>query len=291
MNWVKNISTIVTFILISVNVNAQNYTGKAYKFYQEKNFDSAKVYIDSAVTNNVEANYSKTWQFRGVIYRNLENKYGIEYREIALKSFLESRKVDTLYQYEDEINSYIKNLNIQYYNDAVNLLNENKLKLSEEAYLTYKNNYWNYIDDKKDFKDSDIQFYNALGSAWFKRNTLAEPGKKQEIYSNAVKYFGYVIEMDSMNYSANYGIGISYYNQGADIVEGMDPFSTDIEEIDKIQSESIALFKRGEPYLKRAFKVNPNEKEVVEGLTGIYYSLNEEKEYEYFHQLLNKMEE
>lgn len=291
MSWLKNISIIVTFILIGVNVNAQNFTGKAYKYYQEKNFDSAKVYIDSAVANKPESNYSKTWQLRGVIYRNLESKYGIESRQIALNSFIESRKVDTLNQYVSEINSYIENLNIRYYNDAVNLLNENKLELSEESYLTYKNNYWTYLDKNKNFSKNDIQYYNALAAAWFKRNTLVEPGKKQEIYSNAIKYFGYVIEIDSMNYSANYGVGISYYNQGADIVEGMDPFSTDIDEIDNIQNKSIALFKKGEPYLKRAFKVNPNEKEVVEGLTGIYYSLNEEKEYEYFQQLLNKMEE
>jgi hypothetical protein len=291
MSWIRNISIIVTFILISVNVNAQNFTVKAYKFYQEKNFDSAKVYIDSAVTNNVESNYSKTWQLRGVIYRNLENKYGVEYREIALNSFLESRNLDTLNEYKKEIDGYLINLNIRYYNDAVNLLNENKLELSEETYLSYKNNYLKYIDKNKDFTENDIQYYNALGTAWFKRNNLAEPGKKQDIYNTAIKYFGYVIEMDSMNYSANYGIGISYYNLGTDLIEGSDPFSTDIEEIDKIQNESIALFKKGEPYLKRAFKVNPNEKDVVEGLTGIYYSLNEENEYEYFQQLLNKMEE
>jgi hypothetical protein len=291
MSWIRNISIIVTFILISVNVNAQNFTVKAYKFYQEKNFDSAKVYIDSAVTNNVESNYSKTWQLRGVIYRNLENKYGVEYREIALNSFLESRNLDTLNEYKKEIDGYLINLNIRYYNDAVNLLNENKLELSEETYLSYKNNYLKYIDKNKDFARNDIQYYNALATAWFKRNTLVEPGKKQDIYNTAIKYFGYVIEMDSMNYSANYGIGISYYNLGTDLIEGSDPFSTDIEEIDKIQNESIALFKKGEPYLKRAFKVNPNEKDVVEGLTGIYYSLNEENEYEYFQQLLNKMEE
>lgn len=291
MNWLKHISISILFILINLSLFAQNYTAKAYRFYQQKNFDSARVYIDSAVTNPSESLYSKTWQLRGVIYKNLEPKHGITSRETALNSFLEARKVDTLNQFTSEINSYIENLNIRYFNDAVIFLEANQLEESEQSYLTYKSNFWKFISEDKDFKESDIQYYNTLAGAWFKRNTITEPGKKQEIYNNAINYFSKVISIDSMNYSANYGIGISYYNQGADIVEGMDPFSTDIEEIDRIQNESIALFKKGEPYLKRAFQVNPNEKEVVEGLTGIYYSLNEEKEYEYFQQLLNKMEE
>jgi len=291
MNWIKNISIIVAFIIISVSAHAQNYTVKAYKFYQVKDFDSAKVYIDSAVFNSDEGKYSKTWQMRGIIYRNLESKYGIKYREIALNSFLEARKVDTLNEFMPEISSYIENLNVKYYNDAVDLLYAGNLEQSEKTYNTYKNNYWKYLDKNKDFSNTDIQYYNTLAGAWFKRNSLVEPGKKREIYDNAIKYFGEVLKIDSMNYSANYGIGISYYNQGADIVVGMDPFSTDIEEIDRIQDESMALFKKGEPYLKRAFEINPNEKEVVEGLTGIYYSLNEEKEFEYFQQLLKKMEE
>ncbi|MGV6860312.1 MAG: hypothetical protein ACWA41_00980 [Putridiphycobacter sp.] len=291
MNVLKNISLLFMLIFISVNASAQNYTSKAYEFYQVKNFDSARVYIDSAVVDPSEKLYSKTWQLRGVIYRNLEQEKGIKYREIALASFVSSRKVDTLNQYVSEINSYIENLNVRYYNDAVNFLNSNELEKSEESYQTYKQNYFDLLDANKDFNALDVQYYNALGGAWFKRNTLVEAGQKSQVYGNAIKFFNHVLQIDSMNYSANYGIGISYYNQGADIVENMDPFSTELEEIDKVQNESIALFKKGEPYLKRAFTINPNEKEVVEGLTGIYYSLNEDKEYEYFQQLLNKMEE
>ncbi|HIP36424.1 MAG TPA: hypothetical protein EYG85_06185 [Crocinitomix sp.] len=291
MNRLKNILLVVTFILISVGGYAQNYTAKAYKFYQVKQFDSAMLYIDSAVVSIDESKYSKTWQLRGVVYRNLEAKHGIKYREIALQSFLEARKVDTLNEFKLEIDSYIENLNVRYYNDAVNNVLSGNLEKAEQPYLTYKQNYWAYLDENKDFNAIDIQFYNALASAWFKRNTLVESGEKKTVYSNAIRYFGKVLAIDSTNYSANYGIGISYYNQGADVVEGMDPFSTDIEEIDRIQNESIELFKSGEPYLKKAFEINPNEKEVVEGLTGIYYSLNEDKEYEYFQQLLNKMEE
>ncbi len=291
MSWVKNILLIITFILISVGVHAQNYTVKAYKFYQVKNFDSAKVYIDSAVFNSDESKYSRTWQMRGMVYKNLEDKYGITYREIALNSFLEARKVDTLNEFIPEINNYIEKLNVRYYNDAVNLLFAGNLEKSEISYNIYKSNYWKYIDENKDFSNSDIQYYNTLAGAWFKRNTLVAPGKKSEVYDNAIKYFDMVLKIDSMNYDANYGIGILYYNQGADIVVGMDPFSTDLEEIDRVQDKSMALFKKGEPYLKRAFEINPNDKEVVEGLTGIYHSLNEEEEFEYFQQLLKKMEE
>lgn len=285
---------ILTFVLILSSVagiSQINYTSVAYGFYQEKNFDSAQVYIDKAVVNELEANSSKTWQLRGVIYRNLEEKNGVTSREVAIESFVKSREVDTLKDYTEQIANYLYNINIRYYNDAVELLNQNKLDAAEASYITYKSNFKTVLLIEQDFSKQDVEFYTVLGGAWFKRNLDVDFSEKKMVYEKAIQSFQKALAIDSINYSANYGIGISYYNQGADIITNMNPFETDLDQINKIQNESIEMFKKGEPYLKRAFEINPNEKEVVEGLTGIYYSLNEDDEYNYFKALLEKMEE
>lgn len=290
MSMLKYIS-FFSLILFGLSAYGQNYTGKAYGFYQEKNYDSAAVYIDKAVNSELDKNNSKTWQLRGVIYRNLEKTGGLEKREVAIESFIMSRNIDSTNQFSKEIANYLYNINVRYYNDAVKYLQEGQLEKSESSYLTYKGNYKTILKIEHDFKNQDIEFYSVLGGAWFKKNSQVDVSEKAKVYQNAINAFQQTLDLDSLNYSANYGIGISYYNQGADLITNMNPFESDLEEIDKIQNLSIEMFKKGEPYLKRAFTINPNEKEVVEGLTGIYYSLNEDEEYNYFKNLLEKMEE
>lgn len=288
---IKNILTSLILLVSIAGYSQINYTSVAYGFYQEKNFDSAKVYIDSAVVSVYESNFSKTWQLRGVIYRNLEDTKGISARETAIESFVTSKEVDTLNEFDEQIANYLYSINIRYYNDAVASLSANELENAETSYTTYKSNFDSILFIKQDFTKQDVEFYTVLGGAWFKRNIEVDYDKKPEVYNNAINAFSKALAIDSLNYSANYGIGISYYNQGADYITTMNPFETSLDEINSIQNKSIEMFKKGEPYLKRAFKINPNEKEVVEGLTGIYYSLNEDDEYNYFKSLLEKMEE
>jgi len=92
-----------------------------------------------------------------------------------------------------------------------------------------------------------------------------------------------------LNYDSNRGVGISYYNQGADLIMNMNPFESDLDEIDYIQTKSIKILKKGEPYLLVAYNQNKNNIEVVEALTGIYYSLNEDEKYNKFKLILEDL--
>lgn len=282
--------SLLCLVFIGLHSYGQNDFGKAYEFYKAQQFDSARVYIDNAVEGDEKTN-SQAWQLRGIIYRGLDINKDLTNREIAIQSFVTSRNVDSLGQYKKEIANYLYNINVRYYNDAVVFMNEGQLEKSEASYLKYKANYTDILLIDFDFRAKDIGFYTAIGGAWFMKNTQVEVGEKPAIYSKSIDYFQKALELDSMNYSANYGIGVAYYNQGADLITNMNPFESDLVEIDNIQNKSIEMFRMGEPYLLRAFEINPNEKEVIEGLTGIYYSLNEDEQYEYFKALLDKAED
>lgn len=289
MKLLKYIS-LICIVFIGLSSYGQNDFGKAYDFYKVQQFDSARVYVDAAVQSE-DKNNSQAWQLRGIIYRSLEVQGSLVNREIAIESFVTSRNVDTIGQYTKEIANYLYNINVRYYNDAVIYMKKGQLDESESSYLTYKENYTKILLLEYDFKAKDIGFYTAIGGAWFMKNTQVEISEKPAVYEKAISFFEKALELDSLNYSANYGIGVAYYNQGADLITNMNPFESDLEEIDKVQNQSIEMFKKGEPYLIRAFEINPNEKEVVEGLTGIYYSLNQDDEYNYFKDLLENMEE
>lgn len=284
MRPIQYISTIC-LILFGLNTHAQNNFKTAYAFYKAEQYDSASVYIDKCIESG-ERNAPQTWQLRGVIYRKLDVSGSTVNRVIAMESFLESKKLDTSASNIKKSNGYLYQVNLSYYNDAVGYIDAGKLNKAEESYITYKKNFDVYLNMTKNFHKKDIEFYAVLGGAWFNQDNQTTPAQKDLIYDKAIFYFEKVLELDSMNFMANKGIGIVYYNQGASLIENMNPFTSDLFEIDRIQNISISMFKKGEPYLLKAYGMNTKDKDIVEGLAGINYSLNKTVKFKYYKELL-----
>ena len=117
MKLIRYISIFVVMLTASHSF-AQSWTGQAYDFYKAKDYEQARVAIDSAI-NSVERFDSQTWQLRGIIYRNISSGDQIYYREIALESFVLAKKIDSTGLYTAKINEYLRNTLVRYYNDAV----------------------------------------------------------------------------------------------------------------------------------------------------------------------------
>jgi tetratricopeptide (TPR) repeat protein len=106
----------------------------------------------------------------------------------------------------------------------------------------------------------------------------------------AQKVYEEVLELDSNNVSANYNIGIIFYNQGVEIVNNMD-YSLDLEQLNNVQDRIIELFKKSLPYMKKAYDLNPKRKETLIGLQGIYFSLNDIPKSEAYKKELEELEQ
>lgn len=260
-------------ILITQAGLSQELTAKAHAMFKAGDYDSARVFIDQAI-QTPEKNNSQTWQLRGLIYRKLETPENIQYREVALESFVQARKTDSTGIYKDKINEYLYNTIVRYYNDAVTFLSENKFAESERSYLIYKEKYSTLIDSGKDFKPQDIEYYNALGNG-YSRQLGRLSGKDYEItFTLSVNALSKVLAIDSMNYLANLNTAVLYYNRGADLVENPD-VNGSIEELIANIELSNQLFLMALPMMQKAYLLNPESPEVIEGLAGIYYSLND----------------
>lgn len=277
-------------MLTTYHVKAQSYTAQAYDCWKSQDFECAQTYIDSAIVSN-ERFDSQTWQLRGLIYRKLESPENADYRSISIESFVQARNLDTANVYKEKIDGYLYNTIIRYYNDAVNLMGEQKLVESENSYLLYKGQYKKYIQKDYDFGESDIQYYNALGSEYLKNLGSLEGEERKQKSAKAIQCFETTLSIDSLNYQATFNIGIIYYNEGADLLMNLDPFNTDIEQLNLQQENAMILFEKALPYLHKAYKLNPNSKEVVEGLAGSYYGLNDDENYNRWKELLDKMQE
>jgi tetratricopeptide (TPR) repeat protein len=95
--------------------------------------------------------------------------------------------------------------------------------------------------------------------------------------------------MDPNNISANYNLGIIYYNEGVEIVNNMD-YSLDLFELNAVQDKIIELFKESLPYMTKAYELNPKRRETLIGLQGIYFSLNDIEKSEAFKQELEALD-
>lgn len=83
-----------------------------------------------------------------------------------------------------------------------------------------------------------------------------------------------ILGTDSTNYSANYQLGMLYYEGAVKLIRDT-PYEVDLITLDEIQNESVELFRKALPYLERAYRYNPSKKEILSGLSALYFSLNE----------------
>lgn len=283
----KNI-LIMLLMLLSKAGLAQDYTTKAYDCYKTQDFACAQVWIDSAIVSDERFN-SQTWQLRGIIYRKLETPENLEYRDIAIESFLQARNVDSTGEHKEKIDDYIYKTVIRYYNDAVTYLENNDLENSEASYQTYKTKYKKYVDPAFNFDTTDIEYYNALGSEYLRRLSVLSGKDRESASKKAIQSFDKVLAIDPNNYQANFNVGIIYYNDGADLVMSMDPLNTPIEDLTANIAKSEEMFQKALPKLQKAYEINPKSQEAVEGLAGSYYGLNDDENYNKYQKLLDEM--
>ena len=274
----KTIKHIVLILMVFICEKgfSQELTSRALALYSAKNYDSARVWIDSAVVT-IEASNSQTWQLRGLIYRKLETAESLTFRETAINSFVEARKVDSEGIYSEKIEDYLVNTIIRYYNDAVTQLNENKLNESEKSYILYKEKYLSLVNNKEDFIAKDIEFYNALGASYTRQISQLSGKEYDIVFVLAINALNKVLEIDSSNYLANLNTAVLYYNKGADLIVNQDPLNTPIEVFIENLAISEQLFFKALPKMKKAYEINPESVEVIEGLAGIYFGLHDDE--------------
>ncbi len=281
----------ISLILIAFSASlsfGQTWTWQANDYYKAQNYEQAKIAIDSAIGTS-ERYDSQTWQLRGLIYRNLDGSNQLSNSEIAIESFVRAKKVDSTNVYTAKINEYIKNTLIKnYYNVSVRLLLEDKnFEKSEEYYTIYKKHYLTLLDPMYSFKSSDVDYYNTVAVQYITKVDFAEPSKKSILREKAIENCAKVLAIDSLDYKANFNMGIIYYNLGADYIMIADP-EISVEELMMNQKRAEDSFLKALPLLNKAEQIQPGSMEVYEGLMGCYYGLNNDDLYLKYQTLVDK---
>ncbi|MGZ4049564.1 MAG: tetratricopeptide repeat protein [Bacteroidia bacterium] len=285
---------IFALLLLSAVVSKaqQSRVTAAYTFLQQGNLDSAKAIIDIAVKNPETQKDGQAWYIRGFIYKSIYNKNEKSNKQSAtrleaLNSFKTSLSLDTASENVRENVKNVKYLATTLYNDAAASLDSIDYKIAIEDFEKFKEYYLLVDPSQENFKQKDIDFSLAIASQYTKIFESNRKGKA-DFLNLAKAAYNKVLSLDPNNISANYNMGILYYNQAVNLINQSD-FDLDIVALNDVQDNSINLFKESLPFMEKAYSLDPNRRETLLGLSGIYFSLNEKEKSDEFKQKLEKI--
>jgi len=274
---------------------AQDRMHEAYSLYNDGQYINASEIIDEVVENKKGKNDRVAWHIRGFIYKDIYIKIDkadrdSEAREKAVKSLKRSYQLDESGKLEEQNRKALKYLGVSYYNDASEIIEERqefKIDKANDKYLAYKDVILFLYSDTS-LVEKDVEFYLAMSTAYRK---LYEEDRenKEQYWDKSNEYLIKVLEIDPANWSANYSLAVSHYNQGAYKLQKL-PSVNDIMDLYEVQSESIRSIEMALPFMLDAYEINPEKIETIRGLKWIYFNLHREKDSQKMDNELKQME-
>lgn len=280
-------------VLVCADMNGQSDSllKKAQNLCGEKRFDEAVRVIDRAITDPVAKADPATWHIRSFAYLQSYKSKGpyntayIALLDTSLSSAIMSNSLDKTSEYKENNTNFINYIDNVYYKIcSIYLQDSLNYKKSLGYYEKYKKTIV-LVKPEFDLRQKDIEYYTAAGSIFSDLyiNKNFDP-KYGDVAKTALLK---VLELDPKNIKANLNLGVLYYNQGATLMRQMD-YDVDLSQLDVIQENAKKLFKQSLPFMTQVYELDPKDKRVLEGLQGIYYSLNEYDKSNEFKQKLEK---
>ena len=281
---VCSLSRIVYGQSHDLNFTIQNYI-------QQEDYINACKSADSAIKIKELALLPRTWYLRGFAYKEYYKKYeigthAITNREISAQSFLQSIKLDSKAELISECKKSLETISKFYFNDAKMYLDSFNPQPAIKYFALYKRTRL-AADSTFDFQKTEILFNLSLGTTYMKLAETADTTLRKEYLEKERESFLRVLAVDPNNITANYNMALLYYNQAVKIINAMG-YDEDIVTLNMIVDNCTGLFKESLPFMEKAYHLNPNRRETLVGLSGIYFSLNEEEKRQYIDLLLEE---
>jgi hypothetical protein len=266
---------------------------KAYLLYNnEKDYEGARENIDAAIHTKKGAQSALAWHIRGFIYKDIyakteRNDRMSPAREKAVESFMTSMKLDEQEEFLETNRKALNYLSKSYWNDASEIIEE-KDKSGVDSAMDFFNSFkeiYTVVNPDSSINDKEVQVNLALATAHRKiYENDRESNKEHWSYSN--KYLLNVLDLDPLNWDANYSLGVSYYNKGAFNLERLPDEEATIVDIYKAQGESTQSIQGALSFMLKAYEIDSTKIESIKGLKWITFNLHQYPESEKYNQLL-----
>ncbi|MDC1221237.1 tetratricopeptide repeat protein [Salibacteraceae bacterium] len=286
---------LVLLLTIPIGLRAQlDPVSLALRAYQSKDYTKAQELIDIAITDEKYNTTARTWCFRGYIYKDLYKGDRLspesrEQRTNAIESFQKTMEIDTEKEFDNDCIQSLKFLGSTLFNDAATALDKSEFESAQSYYDEYKS-LTLVTNPNMDFSARDVEFKLYKASKLSVIYERAEPEADLEaVGAGIIELYKEVIEIDSNNVSANYNLGIHYYNQGVNMIDNTD-YEFPFDELFLVQERVMKLFSMALPYMLKAYKLDPSRTTTLQGLSGIYFGLNDIEKSEFYQQKLDEIQ-
>lgn len=282
--WKTVLTSFLLLVVTTAMYSQEDRLIRAGQLYSKKNYEPARLCIDSVIVNPQTKNDFTAWTLRAFIYFDKykeKEKYNLNspLRDTIISSIKVSNRLQPDSNYILQNNKLINTLSIHYYNISKTLLEDsiNSVK-STIAYNKHKE-LVRMINPKADFTNKDIEYYLAIGSQFsgyfIKDNNET---KAQEIAKVALLK---VLELQPDNKIANVNMGLMYYTQAVYLSKSLD-YGADFSQIDIVQDNMVKLAKQAEQYIILSYQKDNTYTKAIEALHYIYRMLNENAKSEEF---------
>jgi len=191
-------------------------------------------------------------------------------------------------KYTDDSRKALQYMSATYFNDAIKGAASVKYDLDEDPVVYFQKfkdlKLW--LDPNESITREELQFLKMLAQGFEKIHT-AEESDGVEYMTKAVEFYEQALELDSLDYKANFNLAIIYYNEGAELI-GKINYNIDFGELIQIQRECVVYFNKELPFMEKAEAIQPNRVETLKGLMFIHRALNDFDKYLEYKVLLEQ---
>jgi len=277
MSILKHIILPVLLLAATLSWAQTNPLQAAIKLYQDGDLEEAQISVEEAVKDSTLATNPTTWYLRGFIYKDLYKAKPhldtiIPLRTTAVNSFVQLLAIDSTGKYDTDTYTSLKYIGVTLYNDAIKDLESGNHERSKDRFQQFKTTITLSKDTTINLPSQEVDYYLNLGSFF---TLLNQQNDSTGYLDSAKQAYDYVLGVDSLNVKANYNLGVLFYNQAVNIISDLDYEEVDLIAFSDIEDQSIELFKQSLPYMELAYSLAPNDRNTIEGLAGIYFSLRE----------------
>ncbi|MCB9168763.1 MAG: hypothetical protein H6594_00250 [Flavobacteriales bacterium] len=281
--------TLIASLLFLVAAPAMaqpDLVAEAFRKYQNGALNEARALVDEAIGTQEHQQDPEAWLLRGFILKDLFKSGdtavdGRSSRAEAITSLSRSMDLDTGGLYRENAMQAFDFLAKTCFNDAARALNDLHPERADALFNEYVEA-MNAVGRAQEVKAKRIEFENALGTVYTK--LYNQDREDLTHYEKALHTYERVIELDTDNYGANYNLATLYYNRGVYNIQRIGA-GNDIPSLERIQEVSRSFFQQALPYMLKAYEMNPQRRETLLGLEGIYYSLQDNERSEHFRRL------
>ncbi len=262
----------------------------AYQYTQpdKNNLDSARILVDAASKHSETMNDPQTWYVRGYIYRELFKRQSLadkkpSFLEESYRSCKRSIELDTAAEMKENNLKILRSVSASANNTFAEEMDTVHYRVSLEC-LELQKKLVKYLRPSANIDSLQAYYFGFMGS-YFQGVYEKNPKKNTAFLSLAEDAYNKVLIAEPSNVSANYNMGIIYYNQAVSLIMNKLDYDFDLSTLNEIQDEALVWFKKSLPYMEKAYQLNPRRKETLIGLSGIYYSLHDNDKSQQFKKL------